>query len=79
MNEIQNDLRMRAAIKAVQGYYPKEDIALLVFMPEETGPAGDIGPMVNYIGTMPREDMLAKLKIVLGRWEGAGHGPPSGS
>ena len=46
MNEIQNDLRMRAAIKAVQGYYPKEDIALLVFMPEETG--------LNYIGTMPR-------------------------
>ena len=71
MNEIQNDLRMRAAIKTVQGYYPKEDIALLVFMPEETG--------LNYIGTMPREDMLAKLKIVLGRWEGAGHGPPSGS
>lgn len=70
MVETETSLRMKTALRAVQGYFPRDAIALVVFVPNQTDTDSLAGALVNYIGNVPREQMLAALKIVVGRWEG---------
>jgi hypothetical protein len=68
MDQDADALRMTAALRAVQSYFPHDAIALVVFVPNPTDEGA--GSMVNYIGNVPREQMLTALKVVVGRWEG---------